>query len=123
MSVNISARQLQHPEFATEVAVLLRHCGLDPSLLILEITERVMVGDDPNDRAFVTAIVRLGQSLGLDMIAEGVEHPEHVLLLQGLRCGLGQGYLLGRPMSSGGIADLLVTGRPLRPTLTVAGTG
>jgi diguanylate cyclase (GGDEF)-like protein len=176
MSVNISARQLQQPEFATEVALLLHRCGLDPALLILEITERVMVGDDPNtrralgqlralgvrvaiddfgtgysslsclrdlpvdilkiakpfvdslgdgasDRAFVTAIVRLGQSLGLDMIAEGIEHPEQVQLLQGLQCGLGQGYLLGRPMSSGGIADLLVTGRPLRQTLTIAGTG
>ncbi len=162
MSVNISARQLQQPDFAAEIADLLHRSALDPARLILEITERVMVtddgttrealgrlralggriaiddfgtgysslsclrdlpvdilkiakpfidglGDGDQDRAFVLAIVRLGQSLDLDMIAEGIEHPDQVRMLQGLRCGLGQGYLLGRPMHSSGITELLGT--------------
>ena len=82
------------------------------------------LGEGEQDRAFVTAIVRMAQTLQLDMIAEGIERPEQLELLQGLRCGLGQGYLLGRPMSSGGITELLVMGRShRRPVSVVSSAG
>ncbi|HSM92842.1 MAG TPA: EAL domain-containing protein [Anaeromyxobacteraceae bacterium] len=46
----------------------------------------------------IKAIVSIAESLGFDVIAEGVEAEAHAERLQALRCGLGQGYHLARPM-------------------------
>jgi len=45
----------------------------------------------------VEAVVRLGQSLGLDVVAEGIESPLQLSQLRELGCDRGQGYLFGRP--------------------------
>jgi diguanylate cyclase (GGDEF)-like protein/PAS domain S-box-containing protein len=47
--------------------------------------------------AIVRAILGLGDSLGLAVIAEGVERPVQATRLQALGCQLGQGYLFGKP--------------------------
>jgi diguanylate cyclase (GGDEF)-like protein/PAS domain S-box-containing protein len=52
---------------------------------------------DPSDREIVTAVIRLGQALGLTTIAEGVEEVAQFQLLRDLGCDQAQGYLLGRP--------------------------
>ncbi|MBB5897046.1 EAL domain-containing protein [Kutzneria kofuensis] len=52
---------------------------------------------DPSDREIVTAVIRLGQALGLTTIAEGVEEPAQFEMLRALGCDQAQGYLLGRP--------------------------
>ncbi|WP_213881274.1 bifunctional diguanylate cyclase/phosphodiesterase [Pseudomonas sp. dw_358] len=51
-----------------------------------------------DDAAIVSAIVALGQTLGLKIVAEGVETPEQQALLTRLGCNSLQGYLLGRPV-------------------------
>ncbi|MGZ4333804.1 MAG: bifunctional diguanylate cyclase/phosphodiesterase [Gaiellaceae bacterium] len=43
MAVNVSARQLQHPDFVTHVEEALEVSGLTPELLVLEITESVVI--------------------------------------------------------------------------------
>ena len=45
----------------------------------------------------VRTIIRMAQNLGLKVVAEGIETPEQVALLQGMDCGAGQGYLFQRP--------------------------
>jgi len=53
---------------------------------------------DPNAAAIAQTIVHLGQSLGLQVIAEGVETPGQRQFLVDSECRTFQGYLIGRPM-------------------------
>ncbi|MDB9438372.1 EAL domain-containing protein [Dolichospermum lemmermannii CS-548] len=54
---------------------------------------------DPKVAHIIQAIVTLGQSLGLRLIAEGVEHPAELEFLRSIHCDEVQGYLLYRPLS------------------------
>ncbi|MBU6504834.1 MAG: EAL domain-containing protein, partial [Betaproteobacteria bacterium] len=53
---------------------------------------------DADDAAIVSAIVALGRTLNLGIVAEGVETPEQKEFLTRLGCHMLQGYLLGRPV-------------------------
>jgi EAL domain-containing protein (putative c-di-GMP-specific phosphodiesterase class I) len=53
---------------------------------------------DPNDAAIAKTIVALGQSLGLSVIAEGVETEAHRDFLARNGCHAYQGYLFSRPL-------------------------
>jgi predicted signal transduction protein with EAL and GGDEF domain len=52
---------------------------------------------DPDDVAIVRAIVGLGESLGLAIVAEGVERRAQASSLRALGCSIAQGYLFGFP--------------------------
>lgn len=54
---------------------------------------------DTEDAAIVSAIVALGQTLNLQIVAEGVETQEQQEFLTRLGCNSLQGFLLGRPMA------------------------
>ncbi len=53
---------------------------------------------DARDRRLFSAIVAMARSLGLDVIVEGVETPEHLALARGERCAYAQGYLFSPPL-------------------------
>jgi len=54
---------------------------------------------DPNDAAIAKMIIVLAQSMGLDVIAEGVESQAQKTFLQGLGCTNYQGYLFSEPVA------------------------
>jgi EAL domain-containing protein (putative c-di-GMP-specific phosphodiesterase class I) len=51
-------------------------------------------------------IVAMGTSLGLDVIAEGIEGPAQREMLESFGCGYGQGYLFSRPLPAAKIGGL-----------------
>ena len=55
------------------------------------------LGIDPEDTTIVEAVVKLGHSLGLQVVAEGVETPLQLARLREIGCDRGQGYVFGRP--------------------------
>ena len=57
------------------------------------------LGRQDRDSAIVGTVLVLGRSLGLQVIAEGVENAEHWQLLSGLGCRLFQGYWFSVPMA------------------------
>jgi diguanylate cyclase (GGDEF)-like protein len=150
VSVNLSAKQLQHPDLVVEVEEAIVRSGLNPASLILEITESVLMSDvdvarqrirdlkrlgvqvaiddfgtgysslsylrrfdldflkidrsfiegvhfASEEAALVRAIIDLGKSLHMQVIAEGVEVVEQLTELRALECDLAQGYLFSRP--------------------------
>jgi EAL domain-containing protein (putative c-di-GMP-specific phosphodiesterase class I) len=55
------------------------------------------LGIDTEDSTIVEAVIKLGHSLNLDVVAEGVETPLQLSRLREVGCDRGQGYLFGRP--------------------------
>jgi diguanylate cyclase (GGDEF)-like protein/PAS domain S-box-containing protein len=72
--------------------------------------DRSFVNDvltDPNDAAICKAVIALGKSLGLSVVAEGVETANQWELLREEGCTAVQGYLFGYPMSEPDFLDWL----------------
>jgi diguanylate cyclase (GGDEF)-like protein/PAS domain S-box-containing protein len=173
IAVNLSARQLQHPDIVDEVRAALAAADLDPPSLVLEITEtaameqldaaipiltqlrqlglrlalddfgtgysslsylqRLPVDILKIDRTFVSgvagttedsalarAIVTLGQTLGLETIAEGIETVEQLAAVRQLGCQIGQGYYFARPLGPAAVDALLERHQPSVHGLTPA---
>jgi EAL domain-containing protein (putative c-di-GMP-specific phosphodiesterase class I) len=162
MAVNISARQVHQPGLLDVVSDALHESGIDPSTLVLEITESLMMQDADLaitrlnelkqlgvrlaiddfgtgysslsylrrfpvdilkiDKSFVDgvshkgkeqelaqSIIELGQTLHLEIVAEGVEHAEQLGWLQSRHCNLGQGFLFSEPIAAADLTALLET--------------
>jgi EAL domain-containing protein (putative c-di-GMP-specific phosphodiesterase class I) len=160
VTVNVSARQLLDPRFETIVARALAATGLDPTRLVLEVTESSVMQnvdvtiakldrvsatgvrialddfgegysslgqlrelpieilkiarpfvheltDEQHDPALVRGIIELARSLGLRLVAEGIEYPEQHAILRAFDCPLGQGFLFSRPLEAEGLREIL----------------
>ena len=66
------------------------------------------IPNDANDVAITEAIVALGSSLGLEIVAEGVETPAQQAFLIDIGCPYGQGFLLSRPLPAERIQEQMV---------------
>lgn len=159
VSVNLSPRQLQHRGVVGQVRRTLQRSGIEPSRLILEVTESFLLTDEERalarlrrlkslgiriafddfgtgystlshlqrmpvdivkvDRQFVDAIdteegrrflisiVELGRSVGVSLVAEGIERLDQIPTLVHADVLSGQGYVLARPLPAAAIAPLL----------------
>jgi diguanylate cyclase (GGDEF)-like protein/PAS domain S-box-containing protein len=68
------------------------------------------LGGDSKDVALVQTIVNLGRSLGMATVAEGIEDPVQLAVLQEMGCDFAQGYFLSRPMPAAEAGRLLESG-------------
>ncbi len=66
------------------------------------------IGLADGNEAIVVAIIAMGHSLGLRIVAEGIETHEQLAFLRAHGCDEGQGYLFSRPVSADEFAQLLV---------------
>lgn len=150
VSVNISVRQLEEPNFIEQVQKIIQETGLDPKWLEFEVTESIFADlkntvsilqevrklgiqisvDDfgtgysslsyikhlPIDtlkvdqsfvkdihinqesQAIVLAVLNLAKTIGLNVIAEGIELEEHVARLSERGLLFGQGYYYSKPL-------------------------
>ncbi len=150
VEVNLSARQIDHPDLVGTVEAVLEATGLPADNLTLEITESALMRDADSalgvlqdlkrigvalaiddfgtgycslsylhrfpldilkiDKSFideleggegaeiVTAVVNLAHTLGLDVVAEGVETERQLGILREMGCDYAQGYLFSRPV-------------------------
>ena len=166
VAVNLSARDLVEPTLASDVTAAIDRHGVDPTRLVFEVTEGLMISDPdlagrslaglkalgvrialddfgtgysslsqlsrlPVDilkiaqpfiddvhhaggATFVEAIIRLGQTLGLTTVAEGIEHPEQADALVALGCELGQGYHYSPALAAPAFAEHLSRHDPRR---------
>jgi EAL domain-containing protein (putative c-di-GMP-specific phosphodiesterase class I) len=64
-------------------------------------------GEAPQSRAIIRAVLTIGESLSIPVLAEGVETAEQLAFLRAQGCNEVQGYLLGRPQPE---ADALLNG-------------
>jgi EAL domain-containing protein (putative c-di-GMP-specific phosphodiesterase class I) len=104
----------------------LRHLAVDE----LKLDRSFLVDlDDSASHAVIRAAIDMARALGMSVVGEGVERPEQLAALQQLGCGLGQGFLLGRPEAADDLSllrsavaalnnagDRLVRMRPRTPT-------
>lgn len=168
VSVNLSLRQLNAPQFPAQVAAALAESGLPPGALTIEVGERMLVedaglildrlaelrdlgvklaiddfgtgyaslahlgqlpvdiikidpsfvsglGQDPTLTLLTRTIVQVGRDLGMQVVAEGIEHPRQLAELREMGCGYGQGSLIAGPMAASAVESLVRTGTAEAP--------
>ena len=74
------------------------------------------VADDPRRAAFARAIVRLGRTLGLELVAEGVETGAQRERLLSLGCHMAQGFFFAPALTADEVGHMLRRARMLRQT-------
>ena len=91
-------------DFGTGYASIVSLMKLKPSRLKIDRQLVMPIVHSPGQRQLVGSIIDIGHSLGIEVLAEGVETMEHARVLRSLGCDALQGYAFARPMSG---ADLI----------------
>jgi len=100
-------------DFGTGYSSLAYLQQLEVAKLKIDLSLIREVTTSANSAAIVKAIIALGHSLGLELIAEGVETQEQAQLLLALGCDAIQGYWVSRPLSAEAMTRFLAAFRPL----------
>jgi EAL domain-containing protein (putative c-di-GMP-specific phosphodiesterase class I) len=66
------------------------------------------VAFDSDDAAIVATIIKMGRSLKMEVVAEGVESQQQLDFLRGHDCDYAQGRLFGEPMAADDFLELLL---------------
>jgi PAS domain S-box-containing protein len=99
--------QIVLDDFGTGFSSLTRLQALPFDIIKVEASFVQSMGVSRDSRKIVSAVIGLGQSLGMPVVAEGVETPAQLRMLTQLGCDFGQGYLFSRPASAEAIPALI----------------
>jgi diguanylate cyclase (GGDEF)-like protein len=92
----------------------LRHIPVD----ILKIDQELV-----SDQDLVDVALRIGQRLGLQVIAEGICEPAHRRLVDEAGCAFGQGFLFGKGVPAEHLEAMLVSMPPIRQDIAISPSG
>lgn len=87
-------------DFGTGHASIVSLLKLQPRRLKIDRQLITPVTQSIPQRQLVSSIIEIGKSLGIEVIAEGVETNDHAHILKELGCDILQGYVFGRPMEA-----------------------
>jgi diguanylate cyclase (GGDEF)-like protein/PAS domain S-box-containing protein len=73
--------------------------------------DRSFLSPEHEESGLVAAIIALGTSLSLDVVAEGIEISEQITSLRDLGCDLGQGFFFAKPMNQEALVEYLGNGK------------
>jgi EAL domain-containing protein (putative c-di-GMP-specific phosphodiesterase class I) len=79
--------------------------------------DRSFLSPEHEESGLIGAIIALGNSMTLNVVAEGIEQPEQIAALQELGCELGQGFLFARPMNHEALFEYLEDDQPTTGSL------
>ena len=80
----------------------------------------VNLGEDVQSKALCSAVVSIGRALNIKVVAEGVETPEQLRILQQIGCDEVQGYLISKPVPAHLIPQLMDRASFFEPTAVIA---
>lgn len=92
----------------------LKRLPLDRLKIDRSFTQDLGVGGNGSNVLLVETILMIARNLGLECVAEGIETPEQLEHLKKLGCEVGQGYLLGRPMTAADFLLRMARSSPVR---------
>jgi diguanylate cyclase (GGDEF)-like protein/PAS domain S-box-containing protein len=110
VAVNLSARQLEHPQLVPNVAEALRESGLDPKMLELELTESMLVKNTEEIVAIMVALKNMGVQLSLDDFGTGYSALSYLARLPLDTLKIDQSFVrgIGQNPTNGSIATAVI---------------
>jgi len=109
--------QLSIDDFGTGYSSLSHLKCLPIELLKIDRSFVLNITSKPEDRAINKAIIAMAHSLGLKVVAEGVETEEQLDVLHSLKCDIVQGYYFSHPVPAETITNLLIKKQDSRTPL------
>ena len=103
--------EIEIDDFGTGFASIVSLIQIRPDRLKIDRQLVMPIVNCESQRRLVSSIIEIGQSLGIKVIAEGVETMEHAAILRDLGCDTLQGYALARPMSSDQLMEFVSSER------------
>ncbi|WP_369412439.1 bifunctional diguanylate cyclase/phosphodiesterase [Pelagibacterium xiamenense] len=98
-------------DFGTGYASIVSLLQLQPNRLKIDRQLIMPITASQAQRGLVSSIIDIGASLGVEVVAEGVETLEHAHILKEMGCNILQGYVFARPMSGEDIAGFVRSNR------------
>ncbi|KAB8122627.1 EAL domain-containing protein [Komagataeibacter medellinensis] len=108
---------LSMDDFGTGFSSLSRLTRLPLTEIKIDRSFIMNLDHDPNAQAVTTAVIGIGNRLGMTVVTEGVETEAQYDLLERLHCDVLQGYLFARPMSATDLAAWARQPRMLMPAM------
>ncbi len=112
--------EIEIDDFGTGYSSILSLLKLSPRRLKIDRQLTFPILESKRQRKLIGSIVDIGKSLGIEIVAEGVETMQHAEILRDLGCHILQGYALAKPMSGDDLFDLIRQNAP-RPLKNAVG--